>query len=58
MPLSNLNYDIQRYLEIARAIPDVRESKVDRIREQILLGEYSVSTEATAEQIVRVADTL
>jgi negative regulator of flagellin synthesis FlgM len=44
--------DIQKATEVVNAAPDIRIEKVDRIKEQILNGSYSVSSEQLAEKIL------
>jgi negative regulator of flagellin synthesis FlgM len=43
---------IQQATEVVNAAPDIRIEKVDRIKEQIANGNYSVSSEQLAEKIL------
>jgi negative regulator of flagellin synthesis FlgM len=50
--ISSKAKDIQKATEAANAAPDIRIEKVDRIKEQITNGSYSVSSEQLAEKIL------
>ena len=50
--ISSKAKDIQKATEAVNAAPDIRVEKVDRIKEQILNGNYSVSSEQLAEKIL------
>ena len=53
--LSRRAADIARAKELAAGVPEVREDKVARIREQIERGEYQVSPEKLADRILSEA---
>ena len=50
--ISSKAKDIQKATEAVNAAPDIRIEKVDRIKEQIANGSYSVSSEQLAEKIL------
>ena len=50
--ISSKAKDIQKATESINAAPDIRIEKVDRIKEQIANGSYSVSSEQVAEKIL------
>jgi negative regulator of flagellin synthesis FlgM len=50
--ISSKAKDIQKATESINAAPDIRIEKVDRIKEQITNGSYSVSSEQLAEKIL------
>jgi negative regulator of flagellin synthesis FlgM len=50
--ISSKAKDIQQATEAVNAAPDIRIEKVDRIKEQITNGSYSVSSEKLAEKIL------
>ena len=50
--ISSNGKDIQRATEAVKASPDIRIEKVDRIKEQIANGSYSVSSEQLAKKIL------
>ena len=50
--ISSKAKDIQKATEVANAAPDIRIEKVDRIKEQIANGNYSISSEQLAEKIL------
>ena len=50
--ISSKAKDIQKATEAMNAAPDIRIEKVDRIKEQIANGSYSVSSEQLAEKIL------
>ena len=50
--ISSKAKDIQKATESINAAPDIRIEKVDRIKEQIANGSYSVSSEQLAEKIL------
>ena len=50
--ISSKAKDIQKANESINAAPDIRIEKVDRIKEQIANGSYSVSSEQLAEKIL------
>ena len=50
--ISSKAKDIQKVTEAVNASPDIRIEKVDRIKEQISNGTYSVSSEQLAEKIL------
>ena len=50
--ISSNGKDIQKATEAVNAAPDIRIEKVDRIKEQIANGSYSVSSEQLAEKIL------
>jgi negative regulator of flagellin synthesis FlgM len=50
--ISSKAKDIQKATEAVNAAPDIRVEKVDRIKEQIRNGNYSVSSEQLAEKIL------
>ena len=50
--ISSKAKDIQKATEAVNAAPDIRIEKVDRIKEQIANGSYSVSSEQVAEKIL------
>jgi negative regulator of flagellin synthesis FlgM len=50
--ISSKAKDIQKATEVVNAAPDIRIEKVDRIKDQIANGSYSVSSEHLAEKIL------
>jgi negative regulator of flagellin synthesis FlgM len=50
--ISSKAKDIQQATQAVNAAPDIRIEKVDRIKEQIANGSYSVSSEQLAEKIL------
>lgn len=50
--LSKQGLDIQQMQKALKDIPDVREEKVQEVKEQIRSGNYNVSGEEIAEQIL------
>jgi flagellar biosynthesis anti-sigma factor FlgM len=46
--------EIKKYTEIAKNLPDIRESKVKVLRRIIESGRYKISPEATAEKIIEL----
>ena len=50
--ISSKAKDIQKATEAVNAAPDIRIEKVNRIKEQIANGTYSVSSEQLAEKIL------
>ena len=50
--ISSKAKDIQKATEAVNTAPDIRIEKVDRIKEQITNGTYSVSSEQLAEKIL------
>ena len=50
--ISSKAKDIQKATESINAAPDIRIEKVDRVKEQIANGNYSVSSEQLAEKIL------
>ena len=50
--ISSKAKDIQKATEAVNAAPDIRIEKVDRIKDQIANGSYSVSSEQLAEKIL------
>jgi negative regulator of flagellin synthesis FlgM len=50
--ISSKAKDIQKATEAVNTAPDIRIEKVDRIKEQIANGSYSVSSEQLAEKIL------
>ena len=50
--ISSKAKDIQQATEAVNSAPDIRIEKVDRIKEQITNGTYSVSSEQLAEKIL------
>ena len=50
--ISSKAKDIQKATEAVNAAPDIRIEKVDRIKEEISNGTYSVSSEQLAEKIL------
>ena len=50
--ISSKAKDIQKATEAVNAAPDIRIEKVDRIKDQIANGSYSVSSEQLSEKIL------
>ena len=50
--ISSKAKDIQQATEAVNAAPDIRIEKVDRVKEQIANGSYSVSSQQLAEKIL------
>jgi negative regulator of flagellin synthesis FlgM len=50
--ISSKAKDIQKATEAVNTAPDIRIEKVDRIKEQIANGSYSVSSDQLAEKIL------
>ena len=50
--------EVRKFKEIAKAIPDVRQEKIDSIKKQLKSGKYKVPAEAIAKSIVDLHDTL
>jgi negative regulator of flagellin synthesis FlgM len=50
--ISSKAKDIQKATESINTAPDIRIEKVDRVKEQIANGSYSVSSEQLAEKIL------
>ena len=57
MPLRRDN-EVRKLKEMAKAIPDVRQEKIDSIKEQLKSGKYKVPAEAIAKSIVDLHDSL
>jgi len=55
---SRCDSEVRRLKEKARAIPDVRQEKIDSIKKQIKSGKYKVPAEAIARSIIDLHDTL
>ncbi|MDQ1329706.1 MAG: Negative regulator of flagellin synthesis [Candidatus Poribacteria bacterium] len=50
--------EVQRFKEIAKGIPDVRQEKVDEIKRKIEAGEYKVNADAVAGKMIELAQDL
>ena len=55
---SRRDNEVRKFKEMAKAIPDVRQEKIDSIKKQLESGEYKVPAEVVAESIVDLHDTL
>ena len=55
---SRRDNEVRKLKEMAKAIPDVRQEKIDSIKKQLKSGEYKVPAEAVAKSIVDLHDTL
>jgi flagellar biosynthesis anti-sigma factor FlgM len=55
---SRRDNEVRKLKEMAKAIPDVRQEKIDSIKKQLKSGEYKVPAEAIAKSIVDLHDTL
>ena len=44
--------EVQKFTEVAKAMPDVRQEKIDAIKKQIEDGTYKVSAESIAKSII------
>ena len=55
---SRRDNEVRKLKEMAKAIPDVRQKKIDSIKKQLKSGEYKVPAEAIAKSIVDLHDTL
>jgi negative regulator of flagellin synthesis FlgM len=47
--------EVQRFKEMAKGIPDVRQEKVDEIKKKIENREYNVSADDTASKMIEFA---
>ena len=54
--LSNFGQEIQRFTEMVKKIPDIREEKVSAIERRIQSGEYHVPVSDVAEAIFRLTE--
>jgi flagellar biosynthesis anti-sigma factor FlgM len=50
--------EVRKFKKIAKAIPDIRQEKIDSIKKQLKSGKYKVPAEAIAKSIVDLHDTL
>ncbi|NLJ87869.1 MAG: flagellar biosynthesis anti-sigma factor FlgM [Epulopiscium sp.] len=50
--LSNQGKDYQKALKAVSKVPDIREEKVEEIKQRIQSGNYDISAEELAEKIV------
>jgi len=55
---SRRDNEVRKLKEMAKAIPDVRQKKIDSIKKKLKSGEYEVPAEAVAKSIVDLHDTL
>ncbi len=55
---SHRDNEVRKFKEMAKAIPDVRQGKVDSIKKQLKSGKYKVPAEVVAKSIVDLHDTL
>ena len=55
---SRRDKEVRKFKEMAKAIPDVRQEKIDSIKKQLESGKYKVPAEAVAKSIVDLHDTL
>ncbi len=55
---SHSGNEVRKLKEMAKAIPDVRQGKVDSIKKQLKSGKYKVPAEVVAKSIVDLHDTL
>jgi negative regulator of flagellin synthesis FlgM len=51
--ISSKAKEIQKATEVLNAAPDIRIEKVDQIKEQIMNGNYRVSSQKLAEKILK-----
>lgn len=54
--LSNFGQEIQRFTELAKKLPDIREDKVQAIEQKLKAGEYHVPVSDIAEAIFRLTE--
>ena len=47
--------EVQRFKEIAKGIPDVRQEKIDEIKKKIEAGEYNVNADDVASKMIELA---
>jgi negative regulator of flagellin synthesis FlgM len=47
--------EVQKFKELAKKIPDVRQDKVDEIKKKIESGEYQVDAEAVAKKMLELS---
>lgn len=52
--LSNFGQEIQRFTELVKKLPDIREDKVQSIETRLQAGEYHVPVADVAEAIFRL----
>ena len=45
--------DLMRIRELVDAVPDIRQTRVDRLRQEVKLGTYNVSASDIADAIIR-----
>lgn len=55
LALSNQGKDFQSVLKAISKVPDIREEKVQEIKQKIQSGNYDISAEEVAEKIVESA---
>lgn len=50
--VSTHSAEIQKYVELAKSIPEVRQDKVEAIKKKIMMGEYIIDGEAVANSMI------
>ena len=50
--LSSRDAEIQKFVELAKGLPDVREEKIEAVKRKIESGTYDVSAKLVAGSIV------
>jgi len=44
--------EVQKFAELAKKLPDIRQEKIDAIKKKIEAGTYNVSTDCVAKSII------
>lgn len=47
--------EVQRFKEILKGVPDVRQEKIDEIKKKIENGEYNVNADDVASKMIELA---
>jgi len=47
--------EVQRFMELAKGVPDVQQEKIDEIKKKIESGEYKLDANAVASKILEFA---
>ena len=47
--------EVQKFRELTKKLPDVRQDKVDEIKKKIESGEYRVDAEAVAKKMIELS---
>ncbi len=53
--VSSDSAEVQKFKELAKRVPDVRQEKIDEIKKKIESGEYKVDSEAVASKMLELA---